>query len=45
MAHPGLVWPVPAGTPITDQPSNPAALLVLSPEVNPSIQGFRLNGR
>jgi hypothetical protein len=22
MAHPGLVWPVPAGTAITDQPSS-----------------------
>ena len=25
MAHPGLIWPVPAGTPITDQPSDEAA--------------------
>ena len=24
MPHPGLVWPVPAGTPITDQPSMPS---------------------
>jgi hypothetical protein len=45
MAHPGLVWPAPAGTPITDQPSSRPRLRVVSPEVNPSIQGFRLKGR
>jgi nicotinamide-nucleotide amidase len=34
MAHPGLVWPVPAGAPITDQPSSlaerPRAIVVVT---------------
>jgi len=31
MTHPGLVWPVPAGTPITDQPSSRAVTRVVVP--------------
>jgi 4-diphosphocytidyl-2-C-methyl-D-erythritol kinase len=34
MAHPGLVWPVPAGMPITDQPSSAVTRVVVPAKIN-----------
>jgi uncharacterized protein (DUF697 family) len=48
MAHPGLVWPVPAGLPITDQPSEmrtlpvkPLAILGIVREVKAAAENMR----